>query len=163
MELKFKLDNHVQYHDNVREVINEIIKKNKQATPLLHVVYIGLYSFNFAGVNNCHPSLEAIGNKMGMSKSTVSRCVKMLAENGVIIIRTSYDIGTNKVFKNYYFPLEHNLLSKKGFEEFDSIIGECEEWDNFYEKHVKPLLDTKKEVKKKKSSKLKDYEADELF
>ena len=143
MKLKFK--NHepkfIMYSDNVMEVINEIIeedtirrksKKEKgekvdSATYLLHLVYIGLYSFRNAETGSCFPSFETIAKKIKTTKMSVSRAVKILEKNGVILIKPTINPYNGKITNNYFFPLEYNLYEENEREKFKKLFASDEE------------------------------------
>jgi len=75
-------------------------------------VYISLCRHADNSTQKCFPSMEMIGDEIGVRRNAVSKAIKTLAEWGIIDIEESYDTKTKKRRNNIY-----TLLSKKNWKE----------------------------------------------
>lgn len=78
----------------------------------------------------CSPSFDYLVNRLGMSRPTLSRCVKILEENGFLFV-----IRKPKKSSVYFMPLEDYYLKPELLDDYvdtiESLGGSLMAWDEY--------------------------------
>lgn len=109
----------VRIKENVFQTLVSLIGEGKTTSSSL-LIYSALKRYDIVGLHSVFPSYDTLAQETNLSKGTISNTIKSLIENGVLLT-FKIKSGTKTMIK-YYFPLEYDLTTKEGKNEFAEVV-----------------------------------------